>query len=55
MKFSKFQKCITWNYVFIIPSIVISRNEPMYYAMNFAIEIHWLWFHIRWLWVDEEY
>ena len=51
----KFQFSRYKDWIYILPTIVLVRNEPMYYAKNFAIQIHWLGFHIRWLWVDKEY
>ena len=39
--------------IFILPTIVLSFNEPYYMERSFAIEFRWLVFHARLLWLAE--
>lgn len=39
---------------YILPTIVIKVNEPMYCCENFAIELHWIMWHCRWQWLKEQ-
>lgn len=54
MKLYKKQFNIYKDYIFIFPTITLSLNEPYYLDRNFAIEFHWLVFHARLLWLEEE-
>ena len=41
------------DYIFLLPTIVLSFNDPIYTVRNFAIEFRWLVFHARLLWLAE--
>lgn len=38
---------------YILPAIILAFNEPIYTERNFAIEVRWLVFHARLLWLAE--
>lgn len=42
------------NEIYILPTIRIGWNERVYVCRNFHIEIHFLCFHIRLLWLENE-
>lgn len=39
--------------IYILPTIILAFNEPIYTQRNFAIEGRWLVFHARLLWMAE--
>lgn len=39
--------CIFKKTVYVLPTIIIHVNEPIYMYNNFSIEFHWLVFHGR--------
>ena len=41
------------NLIYLLPAIILVFNEPVYTERNFAIEIRWLVFHARILWMAE--
>lgn len=41
------------DYIFLLPAIILSFNDPYYIEHNFAIEFRWLVFHARLLWKSE--
>ena len=51
MKFDGYRFVIDWTWLYFIPSIVLTVNEPLYCYHNFNISVHWLGFHIRWSWM----
>ena len=53
MKLINFKNKTDCNWVVIIPTITLFFNDPIYIRKNFAIELHWLVFHIRWLFERE--
>lgn len=54
MKFKRFQ-CMFWrNTIYLLPTIVINDHDYMYYGRNFTIEFHFLFWHMRWLWLESE-
>lgn len=54
MKFERFE-CMFWrDMVFLLPTIIIVTDNLMYYCKNFAIEFHFLFWHLRWLWMERE-
>lgn len=53
MKFNKAYFQVSWNWFVVLPTIIIVRNEQMYYEKNFSIQFHWLGFHLRFLWIKE--
>lgn len=38
------------DYIFILPTIALDFNDPIYAKINFAIEFRWLIFHARLVW-----
>lgn len=32
---------------------IVVKDQPQYFDKNFAIEVHWLCFHLRWFWIEE--
>ena len=55
MRFQNFRCFTSWKWFVIFPTIVILRDEPQYFDNNFAIQVHWLGFHLRWFWIKEYY
>ena len=54
MKFERFE-CNFWrDRVYILPTIIIDTDNPMYYCKNFAIEFHFLFWNMRWQWLESE-
>lgn len=53
MRFINFAYFTGKNWLFIIPTIVVTINDPVYGTDNIAIQLHWLAFHCGWLWVKE--
>ena len=48
-------EAVTWkNQIFIIPTIALGINTPIYIERNFSIEFHWLIFNARLLWIEED-
>lgn len=54
MKFKRCRFVIDWTWLYFIPSIVLTINEPQYYYYNFSISVHWLGLHVRWQWMKGE-
>lgn len=54
MKFKHFYFQIHWDWLVLIPTIIISINEQMYYDKNSSIQFHWLGFHLKWFWIGKE-
>lgn len=54
MKFKHFYFQILWNWIVLIPTIIIMIDEQMYYDKNFSIQFHWLGFHLKWFWIGKE-
>lgn len=45
----------TWkNSIDILPSLIVTWNEPIYIHKSFSIEFHWIIFHARLLWLEED-
>ena len=42
------------NEIFILPTICILINQPMYALRNLSVEFHWIVFHVRALWLERE-
>lgn len=53
MTYKGFKYHIDWTWLVIFPTIIILKDEPQYFDKNFAIQIHWLGFHLRWFWIKE--
>lgn len=54
MKYRKFNYIKDFDWFYIIPSLVITKDEAQYISKNFSIQIHWLGFHIMWFWMRGE-
>ena len=50
MKFWRFKFMQDLNWIFILPTITIIRNEQIYRDENFSITVHWLCWHCKWQW-----
>lgn len=55
MKFEKFQHCTDWKWFSILPTIILTWDALEYMNKNFAINIHWLGWHWRWLWLEKRH
>ena len=53
MTYKGFKYHIDWTWLVIFPTITILKDEPQYFDKNFAIQFHWLGFHLRWFWIKE--
>lgn len=54
MKFYDKRFCIYKDWITLIPTIDIHINACEYQCRNFRIELHWLCFHSRFMWLLEE-
>ena len=53
MKFIRFQFKIAWDMIVIIPTVTLTINELYYgYLKNVRLSVHWLGWHLSWLWLD---
>ena len=52
MQFNKFQFMKAWDWIAIIPTIIISINELVYQKKNFRVSLHWLGWHLSWQWIE---
>lgn len=43
------------NVIYLLPTSMITVNNPIYINKNFSIEFHFLIFHARFLFIKEEY
>jgi len=55
MKFKEFRFIKDFAWFFLVPEIVFSINEDVYYYNNFRIAIHWLGWHCSWFWMEGEW
>lgn len=53
MKLYKKEAKIYKDTIFLIPTIELDFDVPIYMCHNFAIVVHWLVFHARLLWMEE--
>lgn len=53
MKLYRHEAVICKNQIYIIPTITLIWDMPIYYKRNFSIEFHWLIFNARLLWMEE--
>ena len=54
MKFEIFQ-CMFWrDRIYLLPTIVIDSGDAQYRCKNLAIEFHFLFWNMRWLWLELE-
>ena len=49
MKLDTFRYIKDWEYFFVLPTIVFTINERIYYEKNIRVSIHWLGWHFSWL------
>ena len=54
MKFYRKDLFITKNWITIIPTVEILIDEMRYVKSNITIEINWLVFHVRFMWMESE-
>ena len=54
MRFYDKRFCIYKDWITLIPTIDININACEYQCRNFRIELHWLCFHARFMWLLEE-
>jgi len=52
MQFKRFQFMTDWEWLVLIPTIQLIRNEQIYMDKNFRVSLHWLGWHLSWLWVE---
>lgn len=55
MRFYNFRGGIYRDWICILPSIVVRLNQLEYSPKNIAIEVHFLIFHCRWLWLQKNW
>lgn len=47
--------CETWvNNIYLLPTVQIKCKNPVYTCKNLAIELHFLVFHVRFLFLEEK-
>ena len=54
MKFERFRFMYDKNWIFVLPTITIIRNEQIYRYDNISITVHWLCWHFKWQWMKGE-
>ena len=54
MKFRRFYFMTDFDWFCVFPTIILCKNEQIYMDKNFRFSIHWLGWHISWLWVAEK-
>ena len=54
MKFEKFNYEIWKDWIYLLPSIEVRIDDPIYYNYTFAVCVHFLVFHFRWVWMRKE-
>ena len=54
MRFKKFEFMDDWRWLFVIPTIAINKNEPIYAKKNFRFSMHWLGWHFSLQWMEDE-
>jgi len=52
MRLYRHEAIICKNQIYIIPTITLIINTPLYIKRNFSIEFHWLIFNARLLWME---
>ena len=53
MKFYGFQFLAAWDWIAVIPTVIITINEQIYYEKNLRVSLHWLGFHWSWRWIED--
>ena len=54
MKFESFKFAKDLKWIHLLPDIELIFDQPIYYYDNFAISVHFLIWHFRWLWMKRE-
>lgn len=52
MKFRGYLFMKNWEVLFIIPTIQLIKNDLVYMSKNFRVALHWLGWHMSWLWIE---
>ena len=53
MKFSHFEILTDWKWIYVIPTVEVRINEMIYTAKSLRITVHFLGWHLFWLWWEE--
>lgn len=53
-RFVRFNREVWKNDVYLFPTIRIFVRNQIYGRDNFSVEVHYLVFHFRWLWIKED-
>ena len=53
-KFFRFDREVWKNDIYLFPTVRIFVRNQIYGRDNFSVEVHWLVFHFRWLWIKED-
>lgn len=53
MKFSYFRILTDWKWIYVIPTVEVRIDEMIYADKNFRIAVHFLGWHLYWLWREE--
>lgn len=51
MKFERFDIQIWKNTWYLLPTVAVITDDLMYGRHNLMIQVHFLCFHCRWLWL----
>ena len=54
MRFRRFEFMKAWDWIAIIPTVILTWNEQLYWNKNFRLSIHWLGWHLSWQWIEDE-
>lgn len=54
MKFHSKDFITDKKYIHLLPSVEIVIDEYIYMCHNFSIRFHWLIFHTRLMWMEDE-
>ena len=53
MKLYRVNREIWGNNIYLLPTVQIKCKNPVYTCKNLAIELHWLVFHVRFLFLED--
>ena len=54
MIFKRFQFKTDWEWLVITPSVILVKNGYSFHDKNFRLSVHWLGWHLSWLWIAKE-
>ena len=54
MKLYKVDREVWSNNLYLLPTVQIKTRTPVYTCKNLAIELHFLIFHVRFLFLEEK-